>query len=85
MAEGHEIELKLATPVGGVMLVQPAPPLLVTMIDAAPAPLSPTATHVVELADALGAHDTARTFARGEKDAVVCHCGVVAPAGAALP
>ena len=45
------------------------------------APLSPTATQVAELAEPLGAQDTALTLASGRYVAVVCHVGEVAAAG----
>lgn len=60
------------------------PPLSVTMIEAkCPPPSSPTAAQVDVAALELGAHETALTFANGEKEALVFHWGVVAPAGGA--
>ena len=46
-----------------------------------PFPSSPTATQVAVLGELLGAHETALTFTKGGEVKVVCHCGVVAPAG----
>jgi hypothetical protein len=82
--DGHETAERVLIPAGGVESDQVAPPFCVTMIEATEpelAPLSPTATQVAELAEALGAHDTALTLASGGYPAVVCHVGVTAPAG----
>ena len=56
---------RVATPCGGDELLQVVPPSLVTMMEATWPPSSPTATHVAELGEMLGAHDTARTFTNG--------------------
>jgi hypothetical protein len=63
-------------------LVQAEPPSSVTMIEASCPPSVPTATHVAELAVALGAHETALTLVKGVKLAVVSQLGATAPAGA---
>jgi hypothetical protein len=55
------------------------------MTDATPASLLPTATHVLVLAELLGAHETARTLASGVKFAVVSQPGVAADAVVTLP
>ena len=56
---------RVLTPSGGEELLHVEPPLLVTMMEATWPPSSPTATQVAELAEMLGAHDTARTFVNG--------------------
>ena len=68
------------TPDGGVESDQVLPPFWVTMMEATMPPSSPTATQVVELAVASGAHETELTLVRGLKVAVVCQLGVAAAA-----
>jgi hypothetical protein len=70
------------TTLGGMSaFVQVAPPSSEVTIDGTLLPLSPTATQVVGPEPELGAQETARTLTSGANEAVVCHCGVVAPAG----
>jgi hypothetical protein len=61
------------TPAGTFTLTQLEPPLSEVMIEGRVLSLSPTATHVVELGELFGAHETALTLVSGENDAVVCH------------
>jgi len=64
-AEGQETVESELTPAGGAAVDQVAPPSFVTMIEAKFPPSSPTATQVEELAEGLGAHETARTLGSG--------------------
>jgi hypothetical protein len=64
-AEGHDTVDNVVTPEGGVESDHVEPPFSVTMIDGTWPPSSPTATQVAELADALGAQETALTLTRG--------------------
>ncbi len=64
-AEGHDTVESNVTPVGGGASDHVVPPSLLTMIEATLPPSSPTATQVAGPAEAVGAHETARTFASG--------------------
>lgn len=78
---GHDTAERPTTPAGMSTVVQVVPPSSEATIEGTLFPLSPTATQVVGPEPELGAQETARTLTSGANDAVVCHCGVVAPAG----
>jgi hypothetical protein len=79
--DGHDTEASWSIPAGAFSLDQLAPPFVLTMMELTSLLMSPTATHVAVLADALGAQDTALTLTCGEKEAVVCQTGVAAAEG----